>query len=138
MVLGGPRRATRKCVAPSTCFMGCSARAFCSRLFITGRTSYLSSRLSVARVEDHLRAAEERELFAALRIGDGSVPHLRGAPAVGELRLALNDAFVFRAEEVALQLYRGEAFGALGQVHEAAVATGGVGKRDYRGGVQVA
>src|SRR3712207_7129014 len=35
-------------------------------------------------------------------------------------------------------LFRSEALCAVGQVHEAAVAAGGVGERDYRGGVQVA
>src|SRR5215203_3876193 len=89
-------------------------------------------------IQDHLRAAEERELLAGFLIGDGRVPDLGGAPAVDEGGLARDRALVLGAQEVALEFDGRETRGVFGEGDEAAVAAGGVGERDDGGGVQVA
>ena len=56
----------------------------------------------LARVEYQLRAAEESQGLAILAAGDGCVPDLGRAAAVGEECLASYDAGAFGAEEVGL------------------------------------
>src|SRR5918995_2635319 len=95
-----------------------------------------SSRFS-AWVEDQLRAAEEGYGLAALLVGDFSVPHLRRAAAVDEFGTAGDRASSFRTDEVALELYGGEALGAVGKVYEGAVAARGIGEGYHRRRVQI-
>src|SRR5215208_7049515 len=92
----------------------------------------------LARIEDHLRASEERYRLAALLVGDGSVPHLCRAATVGELRFAPDRTPTFGPDEVALQFYGRKALCAFGQVHKRSVAARGIREGDHRRRVQVA
>ena len=68
--------------------------AACTHLPYKQAAPYWRERL-ISRVEDHLRAAEERQLLAGLFVRDGRVPDLRGAPAVDEGSLARDGALAF-------------------------------------------
>src|SRR5262245_769036 len=72
--------------------------------------------------QDHLGAPEERDPRPAAFDADLGVPHLGRAAEVHRPCLALDGAVPGGADEVGLQLDRGEAARALGQVRDAAVA----------------
>src|SRR5882672_3542787 len=76
----------------------------------------------------HLRAAEERDLAAAGFVDHDRVPYVRGAAEMDGRRRARDRAVARGAEEIRLQLDRGETFGALRQVGDRAVAGHGVGE----------
>src|SRR5262249_39911141 len=77
---------------------------------------------AVPSPEHDLRAAKQREAPALRLVADDRVPDLGGAAEVDGGRLAGERALEQRPEEVRLQLDRGEALRALGQVRDAAEA----------------
>src|SRR5688572_1167868 len=89
-------------------------------------------------VQEQLRAAEQRDRLTGRLDGDLRVPDLGGAAGVGPLRDACEGAVQGGAEEVRLQLDRGEADRTVRTIRERPVAATGVGEGDHRAGVEEA
>ena len=86
------------------------------------------------RIEDHLRAAEERDGFARRFRFHDSIPNLRRTSAMCEVSFDADAAFARGAEKVRLQLNGGEVQRALGTRDDAAIAAGAIGQsNDARG-----
>src|SRR6266581_2209290 len=90
------------------------------------------------RIENQLGAAEQRELAPLFAVGQGCVPHLRGAPQVHGAGFAVEHALLRRTEEIRFELHRGEVLGVRGQVRNASVARERIGEGDDRPSVQIA
>ena len=73
-------------------------------------------RTSPLGVQHHLRAAEQRQCAAALAVGDGSVPYLRGATHVRRLGSAVHMTIERGRRVVGFELEGGEPVGPGGQV----------------------
>ncbi len=82
------------------------------------------------RIEQHLRAAKQRDGLAGRLAADLGIPHLGGAPSMNEARLAAHAAFAGGADEIRLQLAGREADGAVRQRREAAEPARGIRQRD--------
>lgn len=87
-------------------------------------------------IENHLRAAEERDGAPGIPMAHDGVPDLGRAPEVNDARNAIHDAFAGRAEMVGLEFHGREAGGSLRQIRHASVAGGSVGQCDHAAGMQ--
>src|SRR5690242_15117480 len=74
------------------------------------------------RIEQHLRAAKERDRFPIGFARDDGVPDLRRATEVNAARGGSDRSLERGADEIALELDRREAGGAFGKIDHAAVA----------------
>ncbi len=100
--------------------------------------SYIFDLSAGLGVENHLCAAEQRQRFAGGFVGDDGVPDVGVSTQVNGRGGAADGAFAQRAQVVGFELDGGKAFGACGQVGNAAVARAGVGQRDDAAGMQKA
>ena len=94
-------------------------------------------RLTVSRVQHELRAAKERERTLVVSGEHGRVPDVRRAAEVDGASLAPKEPLASRAQEVRLQLDRGEAGRAVWEVRDARIPHARVGERHDRACVEV-
>ena len=80
----------------------------------------------------HLRTAEHGDGLAAFAVSHRCVPELRRAAEMFRFGATGDDAVARGASEIRFEFDGGETAGAFGQGANAAIAAGGIGKRDDR------